>query len=39
MKMFIIGLILIVVLLFVFSAIRISNESNKKETKKKKSRH
>lgn len=39
MKMFIIGLILIAVLLFVFSAIRIFDESNKRKTKKKKSRH
>lgn len=39
MKMFMIGLIIIVVLLFIFSAIRIFDESIKKQTKKKKSRH
>lgn len=39
MKMFIIGLMLIAIFLFTFSAIRISDESNKRETKKKKSRH
>lgn len=37
MKMFIIGLMLIAIFLFVFSAIRISDESNMKN--KKKSKH
>lgn len=39
MEMIIIGLILIVIILFIFSAIRVSDESKNKKINKRKSRH